>query len=37
MDRDNINIGGAVRPHEPKFFRAFDRSIMLCRFCEREV
>jgi hypothetical protein len=37
MDRDNISIGGAVRRHEPKFFRAFDRSITLCRIREREV
>ncbi len=37
MDGNDISIGGAVRRHEPKFFRAFDRSIMHCRICGRDV
>jgi len=37
MDGNDISIGGAVRRHEPKFFRTLDRSIMQCRICERDV
>ena len=37
MDRNDISIGGAVRRRETKFFRAFDRSIMQRRICERDA
>jgi hypothetical protein len=37
MDRNDISIGGTVGHYEPKFLRAFDRSIMQRRIREQDA